>query len=186
MTQKDWTVYTVKGGITLWTKDYPGSVVKQFKLKTVVKKDIQTAYRVLKDVEHMNLWYDRVNSVKLLKKISENEGIYLLEYGLPFPFENRISTINGKLDFNARTGKLVVQTNYINHKVPSEKSNMVLINEISSSWEVTKLADGEIEIIHSGHMNPGGNIPLWLINDGVTSGPIKTMKAFIKMFDKYK
>ncbi len=178
--QKDWKIVSDKDNITLWTKDFPNSEIKQFKLKTVIKADFEKAYNVLKDVERMNLWYDRVSSVTLLKRNSPNEGIYLLEYGLPFPFENRIATIRGVIDYNKDKGKITVNTSYHPFEVPKNKSEMLQIKTIGSSWEVTKLPNGQIEIIHSGHMNPGGNIPNWLINDGVTSGPIKTIKAFKK------
>ncbi len=178
--QKDWQISSNSDNITLWTKDYPNSEVKQFKLKTIIKADFDKVYALLKDVENMHLWYDRVNGVTLLQKISPNEGIYLLEYGLPFPFENRIATIRGVIDYNKTSGKLTVYTNYNPFTVPSNKSKMFLIKDIASSWEVTKLDDGKIEILHSGHMNPGGNIPKWLINEGVSSGPVKTIKAFKK------
>lgn len=176
--QKDWKISSDKDNITLWTKDFPNSEIKQFKLKTVIKADFDKAYNVLNGVERMNLWYDRVSSVTLLKRISPNEGIYLLEYGLPFPFENRIATIRGTIDNN--NDKITVNTSYHPFDVPKNKSEMLQIKTIGSSWEVTKLPNGQIEIIHSGHMNPGGNIPNWLINDGVTSGPLKTIKAFKK------
>lgn len=179
--QKDWEISSDDDNITLWTKDFPKSEIKQFKLKTVIKADFEKVYALLKDVENMHLWYDKVNSVVLLQKSSSNEGIYLLEYGLPFPFENRIATIRGIIDYNKNNGKLTVNTNYYPFSIPSSKSEMVVIKNISSHWEVNKLDDGKIEIIHSGHMNPGGNIPKWLINEGVTTGPIKTIKAFKKM-----
>jgi len=178
--QKDWQISSDDDNIMLWTKDYPNSEIKQFKLKTTISADFDKVYNLLKDVENMHLWYDRVNSVTLLQKTSSNEGIYLLEYGLPFPFENRIATIRGTIDYNKISGRLIVNTSYHPFKVPINKSEMLLIKSIGSTWEVTKLANGKIEIIHSGHMNPGGNIPKWLINEGVTSGPIKTIKAFKK------
>jgi len=178
--QKDWQISSDDDNIMLWTKDYPNSEIKQFKLKTTISADFDKVYNLLKDVENMHLWYDRVNSVTLLQKTSSNEGIYLLEYGLPFPFENRIATIRGTIDYNKISGRLIVNTSYHPFKVPINKSEMLLIKSIGSTWEVTKLANGKIEIIHSGHMNPGGSIPKWLINEGVTSGPIKTIKAFKK------
>lgn len=184
--QKDWQVALSQDDITLWTKDFKGSNVKQFKLKTNIKCDIKTIYSVLKDVENMHLWYDRVASVNLLKKISENEGIYLLEYGLPFPFENRVATINGKINYDTLNNTIIVLTNYFPFNIPKQKSGLLPITEIQSSWNVIKKSDGIFEIIHSGYMNPGGNIPLWLSNEGVTSGPLKTIKAFKKMLLKHK
>jgi hypothetical protein len=35
-------------------------------------------------------------------------------------------------------------------------------------------------------MNPGGNVPVWLTNESITSGPPKTLSGFKKMMAKYQ
>lgn len=176
--QKDWTLDTSKDGISIYTKDTPNSDIKQFKLVTTIKSDIKKVYELLRNVEGMHLWYDKIKSVQMLQKISDNEGVYLLEYSLPFPLKNRVSTVKGKMDFDKKAGIIKVNTTYQAFAIPANMKDLLLITKIWSSWEITTLPTGELSIIHMGSMDPGGNIPTWLVNDGVTTGPIKTINAF--------
>lgn len=183
--QKDWKLHSKENNTELWIKNVPNSELKQFKIQTTIKKDILSLYRMMKDVQNMHLWYDKVKSVNLLKKINEAEAIYLLEYDLPFPFEDRISTIKGSIMMDAKNTSFKVHTDYHPYEVPKDKKDLLLITELSSSWEVSIGKNNELIVMHTGYMNPSGNIPKWLINDGVTSGPKKTIKNMIKYIDKY-
>lgn len=182
--QSDWTLISAKNNIKLWTKDRPNSRIKQFKVHTTSDKDIRLALVLLKDVVNMHKWYDKVESVTLLKKINDNEAIYLLEYDLPFPFDNRVSTIKGRLSFDTQIRKIKVSTTYFPYDIPDHKKHLPLVTDINSQWEISTTSDGQIDINHSGYMDPGGNIPDWIINQSVTSGPVKTINAFIQALDQ--
>jgi hypothetical protein len=178
--QSEWKLYKSDSDNKVWLKDIKGSSLKQFKLQTIIKENLSTLYKIMKDVENMNVWYDKVKNVKLLNKISDNEAIYLLEYDLPFPFEDRITTIKGSILYDKINGLIKVSTAYYPYAIPQEKAHLLVINKISSSWEIRKISESNASIIHSGYMDPGGNIPEWLINEGVTSGPLKTLEKLRK------
>ncbi|MBP6567686.1 MAG: hypothetical protein KA270_10995 [Saprospiraceae bacterium] len=183
--QKDWKLSKTEDDIQLWIKNLEGSDLKQFKLQTTFKKELKSVYLLIRDVENMHLWYDKVQSVKLLKKISDNEAIYMLGYDLPFPFEDRISTVKGSIKFDEKGSKIFVNTDYFQTELPEDKKHMSLITKIKSSWEISEGKKGEILITHAGYMDPGGNVPKWLVNEGLTSGPLKTIKSMKKILDKY-
>lgn len=183
--QPDWKLGKTDGNIQVWIKNVDGPGLKQFKLQTTFKNELKSVYRLIRDVENMHLWYDKVQSVKLLKKINENEAVYLLGYDLPFPFDDRISTVKGKIQFDEKQGKIFVNTDYFPTDLPEDKKKVPLITKIKSSWEISEIKNGEILIIHAGYMDPGGNIPTWVVNESLTSGPLKTIKSMKKILDKY-
>ena len=180
--QEEWKLYKVQDNVTLWTKNLKGSKLLQFKLETTSKNDLEDMYNIILDIENMNKWYDKVKSVKLLKRNSESEAIYLLEYAIPLPFENRISTVKGNMFYDRENGVLKVNTEYHPYELQTIANNkMPMIKLLKSSWEITNIKGGGIKIIHSGYMDPGGNIPIWLTNEGVTSGPFKTIRNLKKL-----
>lgn len=183
--QADWKLSKSEDKLKLWIKNLDGKDLKQFKLETTIKEDIKTMYRLMRDVENMHLWYDKVKSVKLLKKINDNEAIYLLGYHLPFPFEDRISTVKGKINFDEKKGVIKVNTEYYSFDLPENEKNIPVITTLKSSWEISDKHNGEILVKHEGYMNPGGNVPVWLVNESVTSGPFKSIKNMEKILDKY-
>lgn len=178
--QTEWKLHKSDSVYKIWLKEINGSNIKQFKLQTTIKENLATLYKIMKDVENMNIWYDKVKNVKLLHKISDNEAIYLLEYDLPFPFEDRITTIKGNIIYDEVSGLIKVKTTYHPYPIPKNKAHLFIINKISSSWEIRKISESNVSIIHSGYMDPGGNIPEWLVNDGLASGPLKTLEMLRK------
>lgn len=186
LTQTNWTLHKKEAAYTIWLKDVPNEKIKQFKLEAIIKGNFEDIHNIMKDVEKMHLWYDKVKNVKLLKKINENEAIYLLAYDLPFPFEDRIATIKGIMNYNPKLGTLTVNTAYFPYTLSKDKNASLLIKKISSSWEIKKLSDGQLNIVHSGYMDPGGNIPSWVVNESITSGPVETLKGLKKRLLAYK
>lgn len=184
--QANWEVHKKTSDYTILLKNVPGQEIKQFKKEAIITADIQSAYKILKDVQNMHLWYDKVKKVSLLKTISDNEGIYLLEYDLPFPFEDRIATVRGKIDMAADKNSFTVETKNYPFPIPADKQKMELITTIYSSWKILEVNNTQIKIIHEGYMNPGGNVPVWLTNESITSGPPKTLSGFKKMMVKYQ
>lgn len=181
LAQKDWVLERKENGVTMYIKDSPDSEIKQFKIVTVVRKDFNSAYTILKDIQKMPDWYDGIKSVTLAEKISDNEGIYILEYALPFPLQNRVATVHGKMEKKPIEGKIYINTKYKRAQIPSKFSDLPVITKIWSSWEVTNLTNGKLQIVHQGSMDPGESIPRWMVNAGVKKGPFKTMKAFLNL-----
>jgi hypothetical protein len=175
--QVDWKKIKSSDGITVWTKDVPGTEVKQFRAKVSMKEKITRIVSALSDVESMHLWYGRVKSVKTLERISDNEGIYLLEYGLPFPFKNRFSTIRGKMIYGADKKSARLETAYTDYNHAKVKDKGPLITQIRSLWELQEEKDGTVTVVHEGFLNPGGNVPVWAINNDVVDSPLKSLKA---------
>ncbi len=102
------------------------------------------------------------------------------------PFEDRIATIKGIMNYNPKLGTLTVNTAYFPYTLSKDKNASLLIKKISSSWEIKKLSDGQLNIVHSGYMDPGGNIPSWVVNESITSGPVETLKGLKKRLLAYK
>lgn len=176
--QEDWKKIKSSDGITVWTKDVPGTEVKQFRAKVSMKEKITHIVSALSDVESMHLWYSRVKSVKTLEKISDTEGIYLLEYGLPFPFKNRYSTLRGNMKYNPDKKSARLETAYTDYNHAKVKDKGPLITQIRSLWELQEEKDGTVTVMHEGFLDPGGNVPVWAINNDVVDSPIKSLKAF--------
>ena len=118
--QQEWVLKKDQNNIKLWTKSLEGTKLLQFKAETYVKADLDAVYKVLVNVENMHTWYEKVKKVVLLKKIADTEGVYLLEYGLPLPFENRISTLKGSISYDKTKGIIKVNSAYHPHNIPEK------------------------------------------------------------------
>jgi hypothetical protein len=62
--------------------------------------------------------------------------------------------------------------------------NMVRVNNFESQWKIQEIAPEKIKIEYVLSTDPGGFIPNWMINMGISIGPKKTMKALVDLVKK--
>ena len=181
--QENWEQQKNKNGIKVWTKDYPNSKFKQFKATTKIKADLKNVVAVFLDIENMSAWYDRVEKVTLVEKISETEGIYKIDFELPWPVADRISAVRAVLTYDSIKNEVRVNTKY--EKGIINDSDRLVVTDIQSEWILTPVEGGYVEIFHKGYMHPAGSLPAWIANSGVKEGPVKTLTALIEILPDY-
>lgn len=182
--QMNWELQKEKSDIKVWTKDYPDSKFKRFKAQTTIEANIEAVVAVFLDIENMNLWYDRIENVQLVKKYSKTEGTYRIDFDLPWPVKDRISGVRATLKHDANTNIVKVHTEY-EEGIAEETDNALLVTKMYSDWTLTPLAGGLVSVYHEGYMDPVGSIPAWIANTGVIDGPIKTLNALINIIPNY-
>ncbi len=182
--QADWEMQRDESDIKVWTKDYPNSDFKQFKAETTMKATLENVVAVFLDIENMGLWYDRVEKVELVEKISEMEGIYILNFGLPWPVADRISAVRAVLSHELGTGTVRVETDYEPGVITD--TEVLLVTTMHSEWELTSVGDDFVHVYHKGYMDPAGSLPAWISNSGVKDGPINTLTALKRKLIDYE
>jgi len=173
--QTDWELQRDESDIKVWTKDYPDSNFMQFKAETNIKASLENVVAVFLDIENMGLWYDRVEKVEMVEKISDLEGIYKIDFELPWPVANRVSAVRAKLYHDPVTNVVRVDTNYEPNIIT--ETDVLLVTEMHSEWKLSPIEGGFVQIFHKGYMDPGGSLPAWISNSGVKDGPVKTLTA---------
>ena len=158
--QADWQLQKDKNGIKVWTKDYPNSKFKQFKCETTIKAELENVVAVFLDIENMGAWYDRVESVTLVEKISEMEGTYKIDFELPWPVADRISAVRATLTHDPSTNTVTVKTKYEEGVI--KESDRLVVTDMHSEWILTPMENGKVHIFHKGYMHPAGTLPAWI------------------------
>ena len=181
--QADWELQKDKSGIKVWTKDYPNSNFKQFKATTKIKADLSNIVAVFLDIENMGIWYDRIEKVTLVEKVSELEGTYLIDFELPWPVRDRISAVRAILSHDPLTNIVRVRTQYEDGII--KNSDQLVVTDIHSEWVLTPVEGGFVDIFHKGYMHPAGSLPAWIANSGVREGPVKTLVALKEVLPRY-
>ena len=181
--QENWELQKDENGIKVWTKDYPDSKFKQFRATTKIKVELENVVAVFLDIENMGAWYDRVEKVTMEEKISEVEGIYLIDFQLPWPVADRISAVRAILTHDTISNEVTVNTKY--EKGIIKDSDRLVITDMFSEWVLKPVEGGYVDIFHEGYMHPGGSLPAWIANSGVKEGPVNTLTALIAILPSY-
>lgn len=181
--QADWELARDNEETKVWVKDFPDSDFKQFKAETIVDASMDQVIALQLDVANMGKWYDNVGTVTPVKKISDLEGVYIIDFDMPFPVRDRVSAVRAKLWYEADIQTVKIITQY--EPGILEDTDKIHVKRIQSTWEISKMADGRVKILHSGYMDPSGFLPAWIGNTGVKDGPIKTFNAMREILPEY-
>jgi hypothetical protein len=111
----------------------------------------------------------------LLKQVSPSELYYYSEVSIPWPAANRdfIAELRAVQDSHSRVVTIYgpVFPDYL-----PVKKDIVRVRRSEGKWIISPLAKGKIKVEYTLRVDPGGDLPAWLVNMFVTKGPYESFK----------
>lgn len=183
----EWQLKKFENGIAVYTRNAKNSSFKELKSVTSVKSSLKSVVALLNDWDSYPKWVYKCGKSSTLKRINEKEVIHYQNVVAPWPVDNRDFIVHVKLEQDEKT-KTVTITSISKHDYIPVIPDHVRIKEFTASWTLIPLKDGTTEIIYQLSVNPGGNIPAWLVNLAVVDGPYETLTHLKKMViqEKYQ
>ncbi len=171
-----WELIKEQGPLKVYTRYSNNSEIRELRMTTNFKATIEDFIMALSDADSYKEWVYKCESSRLVQKISESELYYQVETDFPFPLSDRDLVVHTVQKFD-KSGNFYSDSYARPDFQPIEKG-VVRIDVFESHWKVTPRKDGSIDIDYHSKVDPAGNIPLWIVNLGLTVGPIKTMESF--------
>ena len=140
---------------------------------TQIHTSISSIIALLNDRETYPEWVYRCGKSMLVKKISDSEGIYYQSVLAPWPVDNRDFVVDVKVVQDSKTKVVTQFSNNLPNFFPLV-SNHVRITEFKASWTFTPLKNGMVNCEYELLVNPGGNVPAFLVNMAAIDGPYET------------
>jgi hypothetical protein len=181
--QYNWLLKNNKDGIKVYTSAIPNSKFKAIKVDADLKATPSQLVKVLLDVKACTEWVYHTKLCVLVKQVSPAELYYYSEVSIPWPVTNRdfVAHLTAKQD--AETGVVTVDGPVVSGMVP-EKDGIVRVTTSKGLWLITPKGKGEINVVYTLQLDPGGNIPAWLINLFATEGPTNSFNALKEQIKK--
>ncbi len=178
LSDKGWILTKEKKGIKVYTRKND-SGLKEIRMTTSIKASIDDFMNVLNDTERYQEWVYKCSEARKTREVSVDEFFYYVELDFPFPASNRDLFVKTKqwIDSN---GKYFSKSVSANDQEVVDDSN-VRIKDYSALWSATPQSDGTLLLEYESSSDPGGNIPYWIVNLGITVGPLKSMQGVIKL-----
>ena len=183
----NWQLKKIENGITIYTRTPENSKYKELKAVYQIKTSLSSIIALLNDFESFPKWVYRCEKSMALKKDSDNHIIRYQTVVAPWPVDNRdmILEVNS---FQDKKTKIVYQkVNSIPDYIPLVKGH-VRVREFRALWTLIPLKNGFVEVNYELLVNPGGNIPAWLVNLALVDGPFDTSVKMREMLmnEKYQ
>ena len=181
-----WELVKDENGIKVFLRTVPGSKIKEFKGVTNINSSLDSIVAVLDDTEACPKWVHNCKDPVKLSEISFNEGYVYQVIDFPFPVKDRDLILHSVMTQNPDTKQVTIRLVAVPDYISETKN--VRIKRSDGFYLLKPLPDGSIEVTWQHHTEPGGGIPMWLVNALLVDTPFKTLNNLRKIVkgEKYQ
>lgn len=179
--QSNWDFATEKDNIKVFTRSSDKSSIKELRILVEMNGNIDTLHNAISNAYGFTDWVYKCKSGAPLATPDGYTLSYIAVTDFPFPMSDRELIVKSKqwVDEHGR---------YRTHSVADptvlpEDNDLVRINHYEANWIIEKVGE-KILIEYQSSVDPGGNIPVWVVNLALTTGPIKTFSKLIKLVEE--
>ena len=171
----EWEKIKEEEGITIFTRQVDDSDLKEVKATMTLKTSLSSMVALITKADLYHVWSYNVESAKALKTTNDTMiyGYTLMD--VPWPASNRDMVWLLRVRQDPETKVVSTYSTMIPDYIP-ENPGIVRLREATASWVLTPKPDGTVEMEYTAGFDPGGNVPSWIINFGITSGPMHNFK----------
>lgn len=181
--QTNWELKNEKSGIKVYTSAVSDSKFKAIKVDCELKASLSQIVKVLLDIKNGPEWLYHTKLCTLIKQVSPDELYYYSEINIPWPVQNRDFVAHLKVHQNPDTKVVTIDGPAVPGFMPL-KSGIVRVRSSKSLWVITPLTKDRIRVVYTLQLDPGGNLPAWLVNLFAAEGPMKSFEGLLLQLKK--
>ncbi len=183
--QDDWKLVKEKESIEVFTRMASNSKYKEVKILANFRTTMNELVAALEDVNTHKDWVPYTIDSYMVEQLNPLKFYYYVSSDFPFPAKDRDVVILYEREQNPETGVVVTHSSAAPNYMETFRK-FVRVPIFDSIYELTPKDDGTIDVNYELKVSPGGSIPAWIINLGVTKGPIMTMESLAAILDSGK
>jgi hypothetical protein len=154
------------------------SKIKSIRAEFVVPATPGVLVAHLLNVPAYTQWQYKMIEARVLKKIGDHELIYQSQVQAPWPVSNRDLIVHLSIQQDAAT-KAMTFTMKGRPDFVAPVEGVVRVPRSDGKWVVTPRSDGKLQVRYTFTVDPGGSVPVWLLNLSIAEGPFNTFRNLI-------
>ncbi len=175
-----WKFHSEKEGIKLYTKPATADGTLQIRITATTTAPINAILKTYQDVNNVKERVVNSKSIKVLKKISDNDVYYLLISDFTWPLYDRDAIMHQVITQDPVTKTIRVDA-YAAPDYLAEDKNYVRIRNWETHSISTPKPNGTVEIDYWTLYNPRGSIPTSIVESFVEDGTFAGMKKLLQL-----
>lgn len=161
--------------VRVWTVEVPGEPLRGFRAVTTVRSTLAGLVALLMDTEAAPRWIFRTERMQLLR-CDEQAGTFAVLADMDFwPLTDRDAVVEGRIAQDPVSLAVVVDSRSVPAAGVPPRAGHVRMPSLRGRWDFRPLPDGQVEVTMSGHADPGGRIPGFLVNLMIKETPYRTL-----------
>jgi START domain len=185
--EDEWVLKKQGNGVFVYSRGVDSSEIRELRAVTQIKTSLASIIALLLDRKSYPQWVYKCAKSGVIKEVNDVESICYQNVVAPWPLDNRDIVLNVKVKQDPVTKVVYLYSNSQPDYI-GPVDNHVRVIEFKASWKLTPLKGGIVNCEYQLLFNPGGNVPVWLVNVAAIDGPYETtnnMKQFV-MKEKYQ
>ena len=171
--QQDWTLKKDENGIKVYSRTSENSKYNEPRVEMTLQASLSSLASLVLDIGNYPNWSFNTKQTSLLKTISPSELYFYSEIHSPWPASNRDLAIHLVISQDPATRVMTIRAEEIPNYIP-EKDGLVRVPLSNEIWTVTPAGNGSIKVDYRIKLDPGANMPAWIINSFSVKGPYET------------
>nr|WP_041420261.1 START domain-containing protein [Shewanella violacea] len=165
----NWHKASVRGQAVVWTREVPGTSIKELKLEAIIDAPIEQVWRTLTQVEHYTKFLPYMDEIKVVKQEGTDRA-YVYHRVNPPLVSQRDYTLLVVNEVDTQKGRYYRYWTQKNQFGPKPLKGTVRLVVCDGSWSLSAREDGRTQATYWLYTDPAGSIPAWLANTFNTSG----------------
>ena len=175
--EAEWTIQRSEDGIDVYTRPEPASQFEAVRaVMTLDDVRLSSLVALISDTQACSRLESRCVEAETLDTVDQTESVVYRYNNMPFPVRDRDMVLRLKWYQQPDSLNVNVVISNVTGFLP-EKKRRVRMPKVNLGWKFVPLPDGSVEVSSEGHIEPGANLPAWILNQFLVSAPFKTMEA---------
>lgn len=181
--QEDWHLWGEESGLKVY-KRATSSALVEIKAEMLVATRLSAFIALLQDTEAAPSWLANVSEVNVISQPDAYHHIVHSVFKAPWPIRNR-DLVTRSYYYQDSDKTLYLEISNCADCLPTIK-NTIRVNRMGSQWKLVPISPDRVLINYQGFLDPGGKIPIWLVNIMALKGTMETFQRLqIKIRQKH-
>jgi len=180
----NWTISKEAQGIQVYVRDNPGSAVQSFKGVITLPERLVSVLSVIEDTAAYPQLLHKCRKAKSLKKIGNNESYKYLVTDMPWPVKDRDTIVHSVLTQDKASRQVQINISAAPQQMPKQPG-LLRITKMQGRWLLIPKKKG-VMVVYEMSVDPGGNIPKWLVNTMAVDMPFNTLNNLRRLVKQPK
>jgi hypothetical protein len=170
-----WELVARTNNQKVYTRLSNNSSFKEVKILGNIQTNLATIQMALNTVDKYQDWvYNCMDAYKIDDKQLVNYNYYS-RTDMPFPFSDRDIVVSTK-HWEDNKGVWYSESSAKPQLIPN-KEGVVRIQKYVANWSIKAIDKSNVSFEYRFSIEPGGKLPAWIINIGITKAPIRTIQS---------
>ena len=176
-----WEQKINKNGIEIFTRKPLTGNLKELRVVCDLACSKSQLIKTLIDIDDYYKWVYSTKTIHLLKVVNPDHIIYYSVSHLPWPLKDRDLIVELNIPTNTDANYLEITAVSLPGYLPAD-DKCVRVPYSSALWKVWVINDHLLKIDYTFSVDPGGSIPVWLVNSTLAIGPYNSFANLKEQF----